>query len=130
VTAEWKVFGGVGVFFVVTAALYWFTSYEDAGSVFLLLCMVALVLIAGYLFVIGRRLGPRPSDRGDAVPAEGAGTVGYFPSSSLWPFLVGAGAVVLANGLVFGLPVALAGAALLVSALVGYALEAQHKLRS
>jgi hypothetical protein len=127
VTAEWKVFGGVGLFFLVTAAVYWFTSYEHAGSVFLLLCMVALVLIAAYLIVLGRRVWTRPSDRGDATPADGAGVVGYFPSSSLWPFLVGGGAVLLANGFVFGLPVAVAGVALLLSALVGYALEAQQK---
>jgi hypothetical protein len=81
-------------------------------------------MIAGWLLVQSRKVGLRAEDRPDASPADGAGDLGFFPSLSVWPVVIGAGAVVIANGLVFGVWLGLAGGLLLTIGLVGYAVEA------
>jgi len=58
---------------------------------------------------------------------DGAGDLGYFPSSSAWPVVLSAGVVVLANGLVFGPPIAILGLLLMVAGVFGYAREADQK---
>ena len=121
---EWKLFAGAGVFLVATSTAYWFASYEDAGTTMLGLGVVAVLLIGGWLLIQSRKVGMRPEDRGDARPEDGAGDLGYFPSLSIWPLVVGAGAVVIANGLVFGVWLGLAGGVILLVGLIGYAVEA------
>ena len=124
---EWRLFAGGGGFFAFAAALYWFTSYEEAGSVMLALSVGALALIAVYLRRQGARTGLRPEDRPDAEPADAAGDIGYFPSSSIWPLVMATGVVVVANALVFGVWLAILGGLLFLTAVVGYAMEAQGK---
>ena len=121
---EWKLFAGAGAFLVVTSSVYWFVSYEDAGTTLLALGVLSVLMVAGWLLVQSRKVGLRPEDRGDATQADGAGDLGYFPSLSVWPFVVAVGAVLIANGLVFGVWLGLAGGLLLFVGLVGYAVEA------
>jgi len=127
VKVEWRLFAGAGGFFAVTATLYWFVSYEQAGTAMLALSVLAFLMVAGYLLLQSRRHGIRPEDRGDATIAEGEEEIGYFPSSSIWPLVLGLGAVALANSLVFGLGLAALGVGLVVTAAVGYAAEANSK---
>ncbi len=134
---EWRLFTGAAVFAGVVGGLYWFVSYEHAGTVMLVFSGAALLLVAAYLTVVGGRGGERPEDRPDADPGDdaGDGTGGggdsdageYYPSSSVWPFLTAAGAVVLGFGLVFGAGVGSLGVLLLAAALGGYAAEANAK---
>ncbi|MEA2828234.1 MAG: hypothetical protein QOG43_2673 [Actinomycetota bacterium] len=126
-SVEWKLFTGAGALAAVVGGLYWFVSYEHAGTTMLVFSGVALLLVAGYLTVVAGRVGTRPSDRSDASPGDGAGEVEYYPSSSVWPFLTAAGVVVLGFGLVFGAGVGSLGVLLLVAALGGYAAEANAK---
>lgn len=113
------VFGGTAAFFAVVTALYWFTSYEEAGSTMLLLT-VGLGLIPGvWLLWWSRRMTPRPEDRPDATIAEGVGPVGSFPGPTVWPVLIAAGAVLAANGIAFGIWPAVPGFVLIVSAAGG-----------
>ncbi len=129
---EWKLFTGAAVFAAVVGALYWFVSYEHAGTIMLIFSGAALLMVAAYLTVVGGRAGARPSDRGDADMGDeadlyGPGEAEYYPSASVWPFLTAAGAVVLGFGLVFGAGVGSLGVLLLVAALGGYAAEANAK---
>ena len=124
---EWRLFAGAGAFFAVTATLYWFVSYEQAGTAMLGLSVLAFLMVGGYLLVQARRHGIRPEDRADATIAEGDEVIGYFPSSSIWPLVLGLGAVALANSLVFGLSLAVVGVGLVVTAAVGYAAESNSK---
>lgn len=123
---EWRMFVGLGAFLVPITALYWFTSYEHAGSVMMACFVLAFVFMGLYLMLQARRTGPRPEDRTDATPADGAEDLGYFPSRSVWPFTIAAGAVVLGYGLVFSGWLALPGLGMLVLSAVGYAAEAQR----
>ncbi len=125
---EWVLFAGAGAFLILTSTIYWFVSYEDAGTTLLGMGVAAVLMVAAWLAFQSRRLrGPRPEDRPDADPSDGAGDLGYFPSSSIWPLVCGAGAVVVANGLVFGVWLMVTGAVLVVIGIVGYASEASSK---
>lgn len=124
---EWRLFAGGAAFFTVTAAAYWFVSYEDAGTTMLATSVPAFAFVAIWLWAQHRKVGSRPEDRGDASPADGAGDLGYFPASSAWPFILAAGAVVLANGMVFGPPIAVVGVLLMLAGIFGYAREADQK---
>lgn len=126
---EWRLFAGAGAFLTVTSTLYWFVSYEDAGTTLLGMAVAAVLMVAGWLAYQGGRLaGPRPEDRPDADPSQGSGELGYFPASSIWPLVLGAGGVLVANGFVFGVWLGLAGALLILVGIVGYASEASSKL--
>lgn len=124
---EWRLFAGAAVFFTVTTSVYWFVSYEDAGTTMLGASVPAFAFIGLWLWFQHRHQGPRPEDRGEASPADAAEDLGYFPSSSAWPVVLSAGVVVLANGLVFGLPLAILGVLLMVAGVFGYAREADTK---
>jgi len=127
VKVEWRLFAGAAGFFTVTATAYWLVTHEDAGTTMLAASVSAFALIAGWLWFQHRHRAPRPEDRDDATASDATGDVGYYPSSSAWPFVLGAGVVVLANGMVFGPPIAALGALLMVAGIVGYAREADTK---
>jgi hypothetical protein len=110
---------GVTAFFVVIGAIYWFTSYEDAGTTMLAASSLLGLLAGGYLLSQTRKFPPRPEDRPDATLADGAGPVDSFPAPSIWPFVFGLGAVVFATGLIFGIWVVLPGAAILGLGVIG-----------
>jgi len=126
VKVEWRLFAGAAVFFAVTATAYWFVTYEQAGTAMLAASVPAFALVGLWLLVQSRRHGSRPEDV-DATPADGAEDLGYFPSSSAWPFVLSAGVVLLANGLVFGPPIAVIGLLLMVAGVFGFAREADQK---
>jgi hypothetical protein len=124
---EWRLFVGAAAFFTVTASVYWFVSYEHAGTAMLAASVPAFALIGLWLAFQSRKAAPRPEDTPDARQSDGAEDLGYFPSSSAWPFVLSAGAVVLANGLVFGPAIAVVGLILMVAGVFGYAREADTK---
>jgi cytochrome c oxidase subunit IV len=120
-------FAGAAGFFAATALVYGLTSHEEAGSVMLTLAVASLALIAVYLRTQARKTGLRPEDRPDADPGDAAVEIGYFPSSSIWPLVMAGAAAVIANAFVFGVWLAILGGLLFVTAVVGYATEAQGK---
>src|SRR5579862_4533324 len=69
---------------------------------------------------------PRPEDRTDATIEEGAGIIGSFPSSSIWPFVFGMGCFVLALSAVFGIWLMLPALTLGIAAVIGYTAESRR----
>lgn len=124
---EWRLFGGAAGFFAVTGTLYWLVTYEWAGAVMLAACVLAFAMVAGWLLVQSRRHGPRPEDRDDASLSEASEDVGYFPSRSIWPFVIASGAVLVSVGLVFSFALVALGGVMLGISVVGYTYEAQSK---
>lgn len=117
---------GVAAFFTVVGLIYWFTSYEDAGAVMLAFSAVLGLLPGSYLYWWSRRMRPRPEDRDEATIAEGAGNIGAFPDSSVWPLVLGGGVASIALAFVFGVWTAVLGAALVLSAIMGVVLESRR----
>jgi hypothetical protein len=115
---ETRVFLLMAAFGFLVAVIYWFVSYEVAGTLLLFGFGLATAIIAAKLAVdpASRRLRQRassPPDHGDDVDiasAGGAGGVdrpfadetGRLPDATIAPFAVGAGAALMATGLIFG----------------------------
>ena len=117
---------GIAGFFGLVGAVYWFTSYEHAGSVMLLLTAFLGLLPGAYLWWWSHHMDSRPEDSDEAELASGQGTVGAFPSSSIWPFTMGMGAAAACLALVFGAWWGVLAGGLVVSTLVGYTMESRR----
>jgi hypothetical protein len=118
---EARMYLAIAGFLVVAFAIYLLASYEWAGVVLLLVGAVMGVFMGGYLERQARV-------RTDAAAVEGAASGEYLPHASIWPFGLGAGALLMANGLALGLWAVLPGAALMAGSLWGFA--RQSKFRS
>src|ERR1700676_4806037 len=92
----------VAAFCALAGAIYWFTGYEDGGTVMLAACALLGLLPGGYYLWWSKRMTPRAEDDPMATQATGAGVVGAFPSSSIWPFVLGLAAALVGLSLVFG----------------------------
>lgn len=117
---------GIGIFFAITGTIYWFTGYEQSGTMMLVGTTALGLIPGGYYFWWSRRMKPRPEDRDDATMEEGAGVIGAFPDSSVWPFVFGMGIFLVVLSVVFGLWLAPPGLALVVSAAVGFTVESRR----
>jgi len=125
---EYRIFLASSAFLTVLSVGYWYAAKESAGATMLGLASVAWAMLAVYLALQARRLGaPRPEDRDEASMEDGAGPVAWFPGASIWPAALGAGLVLLANGLVFGPWFAIIGLLLTGASAAGYAAEAQSR---
>jgi hypothetical protein len=136
----WRVFGFVGAFMFVIGGIYWFTAYEDAGTVMLLLAGVLASWIAVFLWLQQR--GPLgPAIDAEQASAEAAAAVGraapstgtaeggehYLPHASAWPFAIGLGAATVANGLVLGLWVIVPGVVLMALGIGGFVRQTRRR---
>ena len=107
-------------FLVVAFVIYLLASYEWAGTVLLLVGAVMGVFMGGYLERQARvRTDPAAVD----VPEEGD----YLPHASIWPFGLGVGALLMANGLALGLWAVLPGAALMAGSVWGFARQSKRR---
>lgn len=125
-----RLFGGAGVFILLIAVLYWFVSYEHAGSTLLALAAVLALTTAAYV------AWPRPGggghggdDGGHALepghdPHDGV----WFPEASIWPFAIGAGMALIANGLLLGRWLVIPAAVFLAWALAGMIRQGRHRI--
>ena len=116
----------LGLFFGIVGLVYWFWSYEDAGTAMLVGTCTLGFLPGSYYYYWHRRMGARVEDRDDASIAEGAGEINSFPSSSIWPFVLGMGAFLTVISLVFGIWLIFPGISLILTALVGVTAESRR----
>jgi hypothetical protein len=120
----------IATFFGAVAAAYWLWSYETSGTAMLIgSSLLGLVPGSYYLWWSHRmrvRGSLRPEDRPEATMEDGAGVVGTFPSSSIWPFVLGLAAALVGLALVFGFWTAIVGFVLAISAVVGVILESRR----
>jgi hypothetical protein len=124
---EARVYVGLAAFFIVIGVVYWFTSYEDAGSVMLAASALMGLVAGGSIWFLSRYAPARPEDDANATMADGAGGIGVFPTQSIWPFAVGLSAALFASGFAFGIWLVMAGGAGFVLALLGYIAEARRE---
>jgi hypothetical protein len=124
VRTEWKIFAPIGGFFVLVAIIYaYFTKLsEPIGIVGLLLSAALCGLIAVYLAIISKNID-RPEDDPNGEIAEGAGELGFFPASSIWPFWTALTMVLIVLGPVFGWWISLIGLGMGIWSLTGWVYE-------
>jgi hypothetical protein len=119
VRVEARVLLSLGLFFGLMVTVYWFWGHENAGSVMMFAGMLLCFVPGGYYYWWSRRMKPRPEDNPKATQAQGAGVVGAFPSTSIWPFTMGMGAFLVVLALVFGIWFLIPGLGLVAWALFG-----------
>ena len=106
-----RIFLGVAAVVAFIGAIYWFVSYEDAGTTLLALASGLALLTGSYLFVQDRK------GRTAAVVADPGGH--YLPEASIWPFGIGVGVFLAANGLILGPPWTIPGVVLVATSVGG-----------
>jgi hypothetical protein len=116
----------IAVFFAVVAGIYWLWGYEYGGVAMLIGSALLGLLPGSYYYYWSRRMRPRPEDRDDATLEDGAGVVGSFPSSSIWPFVFGVAASLVGLSLIFGAWTAIVGFVVAVSAAIGVITESRR----
>ncbi len=117
---------GIAVFFGIVGIVYWFTSYEDAGFLMLIGTTGLGLLPGAYYFWWSRHMKVRAEDDPDATVEGSAGTIDSFPNSSIWPFILGMGAFMVALSFVFGIWLAPIAGALIISAGIGATVESRR----
>lgn len=116
----------IAAFFAVVAVVYWMWSGEQGGTVMLTGTSLLGLLPGSYYYWWSRRMKPRPEDDPHATREDGAGAVGAFPSSSIWPFTFGLGAFAIALALVFGIWSAIVGFVVVAIAVLGIIRESRR----
>ena len=117
---QWQLFIGVAGFIALLAVVYWFVSYEDAGTTMLALSCGLALLFGGWLYLQDRRSAPGSATSDDAHRE-------YLPASSVWPLGVGIGAALTLNGLVLGWTYAVPGGVLLALAVTGFVAQSRRR---
>jgi cobalamin synthase len=112
-----RVFLGVGAFVLATAVLYWLTAYEEAGTAMLVLAAILALWCGAYLWLRQRSPTDDPEHVGEP----------FLPHSSPWPFVIGVGGFLLANGLLVGGWFSTPGAAVLALGIGGFVRESRAR---
>ncbi len=115
---QWRIFLGLAAFIAVIGAIYWFVSYEDAGTTLLALAAGLALMCGGYLFLQDRR--QNPSTLPEHEPP-------YLPHESVWPFGIGLGVFLAFNGLILGPAWALPGAVIVATSLGGFVAQSRRR---
>ncbi|SHE66417.1 Cytochrome c oxidase subunit IV [Ferrithrix thermotolerans DSM 19514] len=124
---ESRIYVGVGVFFVLVVVIYFLWSGDSGNSIFLVASALLGIMPGLYLGWWSRRMSPRPEDREDVSLEEIEGAVGYFPSYTIWPFVLGIGVFLTALAFVFGAWTAVIGMGFVISAAIGGTLSSKPK---
>ncbi len=116
----------ISVFCGTVAVCYWMFSGEQSGTVMLAGGCLLGLLPGGYYLWWSRRMDRRAEDDPEATLEDGAGVIGAFPSSSVWPFVLGVGFALIALAFVFGVWTAAVGLSVVFSAVIGVILESRR----
>lgn len=105
-----KLFYGVATFMGTATVLYILGTIflndagnliglEWAGATGLLMATLLALMLAGYLHLTDSKTDITPSDWEEAEIEDGAGVLGFFSASSIWPFVMTVSIVVMGAGL-------------------------------
>lgn len=120
-----KLFGILGVFFLVVATVYgfWVNWSEWAGIPAIYALGGLGLMIAAFLWLTDRKFGVGPDDDEDGEIAQYSGTYGSFAPWSWWPLGLGIASAALVLGLALGWWIFFVGVGLGVYFLVGWVFE-------
>lgn len=126
---EARIFIAIASFLVLATIVYFSTSSENAGSTMLGLAGGMALMIGGYLVVQARKRtdAAEPEREGGGGSEDPVEEEAYLPHASIWPFALGTGLVVLANGLALGLWAIVPGALLTTASAWGYARQSRRR---
>ena len=97
---------------------------EWVGIVGMLLAMLLCIMLGGYLHFTDNRVDVTPEDWEEAETEDGAGILGFFSPSSIWPLCMTGSIAVLGLGIIFlYFWMIILGAVLLVTSVTGLSLQ-------
>ena len=111
-----RIFLGIATFMALIGIVYWFASYEPAGTTMLGLSSALAAVCGVYLQV-----------QSEHEPTGGHAGEQYLPHSSVWPFGIGVGALLAVNGLIVGVGYAVPGLVVLAIAIVGLVSQSRRR---
>ncbi len=121
---EYLLFAGLFVFFLGVGIVYTVVAdAEPAGTTAFFLVAGLAAIIAGYLWVLSRRIELRPEDDPFGEIAQRTGEVGVFSPHSWWPLVLGVAAALLFLGAAIGFWISIIGVVVGVMGLVGQIFE-------
>lgn len=128
---NWKLFGGLAIFYVIVTIVYWQVGGEPVGIGGMLLAAGLAGMVAFYLWFTQRRIGVvLPEDSFTAEIADGAGELGFYSPHSWWPLPVALGACTMGLGLIIGWWLVLIGVGALLFSVIGMVTEYEKPLTS
>lgn len=121
---EMWLFFAVMAFFLIVGIVYAaVTGGEPVGTWALLLLVGLYGMVGVYLFLVGRKVDPRPEDDPLADVDQHPGEIGVFAPHSWWPLVLGVAVTLVFGGVAMGWWITGLGFAVGLVGLVGHTYE-------
>ena len=126
---NWRLFGGLSIFYVFITIVYWQVDGEPLGITAMLLSAFLAGMVGFYVWFTQRRIGTTlPEDDVEAEISDGAGELGFYSPHSWWPLPVALSMCVAGMGLIIGWWLTLIGFSVLVLSIIGMVTEYEKPL--
>ena len=114
-----KIMYSMAIFLAIVTAIYFFgtmyvqdagnlhlegqgsRNFEWAGGVSLVLATLLALMLASNMHNTDKRIDVLPEDWEEAEIQDGAGMLGFFSPSSIWPFAMSMAVLVLGLGIIY-----------------------------
>ncbi len=127
--ANWQLFTGLSVFYVLMSVVYWYVGGEAVGITGMLLAACLAGMVGFYVWFTQKRIGKlMPSDNLTAEISDGAGELGFYSPHSWWPLPVALAAVAMGMGLIIGWWLTVIAVTALFFGIIGWVTEYEKPL--
>ena len=127
--ANWKLFTGLSIFYVLMAIVYYYVGGEAVGITGMILAACLAGMVGFYLWFTQKRIGfDIPSDNLEAEIADDAGELGFYSPHSWWPLPVALSSCITGLGLIIGWWLTLIGVGALLISIFGFVTEYEKPL--
>jgi hypothetical protein len=127
--ANWQLFVGLSVFYVLMTVVYWYVGGEAVGITGMLLAACLAGMVGFYVWFTQKRIGTlMPSDNLTAEISDGAGELGFYSPHSWWPLPVALAATAVGMGLIIGWWLTLIAVTALFFGIIGWVTEYEKPL--
>jgi len=126
---NWKLFGGLSIFYVIMTIIYWYVGGEPVGIGGMLLAACLAGMVGFYVWFTQKRIGViLPEDNVTGEIADGAGELGFYSPHSWWPLPVALSACTMGLGLIIGWWLTLIGVGAIMISVIGMVTEYEKPL--
>lgn len=129
--ANWRLFTGLAVFYVIMTVIYWYVGGEPVGIGGMLLAAGLAGMVGYYVWFTQKRIGViLPEDSLTAEIADGAGELGFYSPHSWWPLPVALSSCTMGLGLIIGWWLTLIGVGALIISVIGMVTEYEKPIQN